>query len=420
MTLEEIKAKYDNKEYFKKVKRRTWKNKEVAVFYEWLADEREEVYYDGLGADGKLEPNRTYMNIARNMRSCCQLWDINYYPFQGIKDMIRTNACHNRFCDNCQNVLAVQRARKYGPILDALSNNYDIYHIVLTVPNCKKEFLSFTIDNMYQQIKYFVRLFSGNAKIKGLDFSGYGFFGAIRATEITKNQERDDFHPHLHTLFLFKKGLDLDKNRTHINKFSFDSEHVKRSHHKKVDGKPVNLFSDFDILLQKIWRLRIDGIRVTLKSIRSLKEGYSVFARNANGNYKETFKYATKGVFPRKEKTDKTEDMDGFDGVAELDRRHQEFVTLRDALDGRRIIQAYGKLNNFEFPDEIDQTAENDDEYWKVVGRLAEFDSAEQVFESFDYICKEAEKKNVVYISRRSISEVLGKGDEIEWELSNE
>lgn len=418
MTLQDIKEKYNNENQFDKIRRRIKNNRELSVFYEWLAEEREKIVYYGLGDDGRLEDNPTLMNTAKNVRDCCQYWDINYYPLQGVKDLLRTNLCHNRFCDNCQNVMSIQRFRKYAPFLDALAENFYIYHIVFTQPNCKKSDLGRAIDNIFTQIKYIIRLFSGNAKIRGYDFEKYGFFGAIRALEITKNAEDGTFHPHLHTLFVLDKGLKLDENRKYINSYSFKNEHAPRSHHK---GKPNRLFSDFEILLQKIWRLRLDGVRVNAKSIAELKIGYSVICDNANGNYKEVFKYATKGLFAKKKqekRKDDEEDFDGF-GIVESEReRYEDFKICYDALYGRRIIQGYGKLNCFKFAETIEQDAKNDEEYWKMVAKLCEIESAERVYEFFDYICEESKRKNVTYVSRKSISEVLAKEeDENAWEL---
>ena len=43
--------------------------------------------------------------------------------------------------------------------------------------------------------------------IAGVDFAQYGFVGAIRSFEIVISPT--EYHPHLHCLFLMKKGLNL-------------------------------------------------------------------------------------------------------------------------------------------------------------------------------------------------------------------
>ena len=115
-------------------------------------------------------------------------------------------------------------------------------------------------------------------------FEKYGFFGAVRALEITREKARPDyFHPHFHCLFILKKGMKLDEGRKHITSFSYDDEDYKRRHRKKVDGQVSRYFGDFEILLQKIWRLRIEGVKVNKKNIENLSEGYSVICNNAKG-----------------------------------------------------------------------------------------------------------------------------------------
>ena len=332
--------------------------------------------------------------IAQNVRDCSKLWDVDYYRLQGVKDILRTNLCKNRFCDNCQNAISIQRERKYAPFLDALARLYDIYHVVFTIPNPEREELRPAVDNMYKQIGYIVRLFAGNAKIKGVDFEKYGFLGAVRSLEITKGSDGDTFHPHFHCLFIMRKGLRLDCNRTHINRFSFNNPDIKRKHRKKYVGRVDRYFSDFEILLQKVWRLRIDGVKVNLKNIASLQEGYSVICDNADKDYKEVFKYATKGVF-----------KDGEDNAA---RGYVDFVPLVYTLYRRKLIQGYGLLNKYKFDITIEQDARADAEYNSVVQKLRELESPERVFEYLTEINKELQSKNITYISRSTIGELMG------------
>lgn len=380
MNLSEIKMKLDSKEKFGRVTRRIKKNETVASYYEQLSEER---------ADEVLK------RTAKNLRDCCQYWDINYYRLQDVKDVLHTNLCKNTFCENCQNSLSIQRERKYAPLLDELARTYDVYHIVFTVPNCAGNDLCATVENMYKQFAYVVRLFTGNAKIKGYDFAQYGFLGAVRALEITKSKARGDFHPHFHCLFVVRKGLRLDENRKHINSYSFNNPDVeKKSHKKRTEWKPERYFGDFEILLQKVWRLRVDGVKVTRKSLEDLREGYSVICDNADGKYKQVFKYVTKGIFTKDEES-------ALNGYA-------DFVVLRDTLYRRKVIQGYGLLNKFKFEANIEQDARTDQEYLEIVKTLHELENPERVFEFLSEIVGEIEKKNITYISRSTIAEILG------------
>ena len=379
MNLQDIKEKLNAKEKFGKLTRRIKKNDIVAEWYEML--------YDDTGEE-------TFPRVAQNVRDCSKLWDIDYYRFQGVKDILRTNLCKNRFCDNCQNTISIQRERKYAPFLDALAKNFDIYHIVFTIPNPEREELRPAVENMYKQIGYIIRLFTGNAKIKGYDFAQYGFLGAVRALEITKGSDGRTFHPHFHCLFVLKKGLLINRKRVYVNSFSFNNPDVKKSHKRKEYGKPERYFSAFEILLQKIWRLRVDGVKVTNKSLCALKEGYSVVCENSAGKYKEVFKYATKGIF--KEGDDKV--LQGY----------VDFVPLYYTLYRRKLIQGYGVLNRFRFNETIEQDARADEAYQNVVRKLRELESPQRVFEFLSEINNELQSKNITYISRSSIGELMG------------
>ncbi len=382
MNLATVKELLNTKERFASVQRRTRRNETIATYYEELAD---------------LQDNTTFINVADRMRKCCQFWDIDYYRFQGVKDTLRTNACHNRFCDHCQNVLSTQRERKFAPLLDELARTYDVYHIVFTVPNVYREELRPCLDRMYKEFAYIVRLFTGNAKIKGRDFEGYGFIGAVRAVEITKNRAENTFHPHFHTLFILRKGQKLDQNRRNINSYSFNNPDAKKSHKKQEGGAgvPQRLFSDFEVLLQKVWRLRYDGVKLTQANIKALKEGYSVICDNARGHYKEVFKYATKGVFKEGEESA----VNGY----------HDFEALQNALYRRKLIQGYKALNGFNFETTIAQDIQADELYSRVIADLRKLEEPMRVYEYLNEIQEELKRGNVTYISRSTIAELLGR-----------
>ncbi len=417
MNLDDIKKKAKSKEQFEKLQRRTWKNKELSKFYTYLAEEHLEVYYDRMDQErGKIEPNRTYMNTAKNVALCAKWWKIDYYKLQGVKDMKYGNLCHNRFCDNCQNEIAKQRAKKYEPVLDRLAEDFDLYHLVFTVPNPLKRCLCGCLDVMYKNIKYMFRLLSGNVKIDGYNFEQFGYWGAVRALEITESKNEREFHPHFHCIVLFRKGLRLDENRTHVNVYSFDREHVKKGWTKQ-DGTLVNKFSDLEILLQKIWRLRIDGIEVNADNIERLPLGYSVMCRKAD-NYKEVFKYATKGCL--KHSPDEKNMDDGERNKRFLSRLN-DFEILEKALKHRKVVQGYGKLYHWKFADVVDQSIDfaNDQYYLEAIKLLHKVENPDEVLECFDDMMetmKNSKKNNISYISCSSVCSMFG-NDGDDWEL---
>lgn len=375
MNLSDIKEKLNCVEKFERVHRRIKKNNTIAAYYDELAEER--------GDD-------TMKRVAQNMRDCCGYWDIDYYRFQGVKDVLRTNCCKNTFCENCQNSLSIQRERKYAPLFDELARTCRLYHVVFTVRNCRGEELRNVVENMYKQFGYIIRLFTGNAKIKGYDFEQYGFLGAVRALEITKNKVRGDFHPHFHCVFVVREGARLDEERMYINKYSFNNPDVGGKYWE-IERK----FNAFEILLQKVWRLRIDGVKVNRKHIEELPLGYSVICDKCEkGKYHQVFKYATKGILTSK---DENSALNGY----------ADFVPLRDTLYRRKVIQGYQCLNRFKFDVNIEQDARADEAYQEVLEKLRELEEPARVFEFLSEITGEIKRKNVTYISRSTIGEIL-------------
>ena len=87
-------------------------------------------------------------------------------------------------------------------ILEQLPTTRFIF-ITFTVKNCSADKLSQTIDMMNQGFKDLTnknRKISCSAKFKN------NMLGYIRAMEVTYNQEKDTYHPHIHCIFALKAG----------------------------------------------------------------------------------------------------------------------------------------------------------------------------------------------------------------------
>lgn len=132
---------------------------------------------------------------------------------------------------------------------------------------------------MFKSFKSLNRYLNNDLKIKGLDFEQYSYIGAIRSLEVTF--KGDNYHPHLHCIFAFKSPL---MNYRYIeNTFS----NSKKNGHRK--------FTDFEVLLQKIWSLLNNKIKVTKKNIEELELGYSCTVDDIDeSSAYEVFKYMTK------------------------------------------------------------------------------------------------------------------------------
>lgn len=110
------------REYFQKIKFRIIHNYQIAEFYENMYEERGE---------------EKFLNQSKVIGSCCKWWDVDFYQLLKVKDIKRVNLCHDKFCFNCQSMLAQQRQQKYAPKLDELRKDFEVFHMVVTVPNCE-------------------------------------------------------------------------------------------------------------------------------------------------------------------------------------------------------------------------------------------------------------------------------------------
>lgn len=348
------------KEDFVKIQSKTQWNARLSEFYDQL--EEDTGYH-------------RYADRSHNIKLCCRFAKVDYYRMQRTKDIKEVYTCKDRFCVYCQSSLAARREQKYKPMLDEYAQYYDIYHLTMTVKNPFRDDLRSTVFKMFKKFKYFTRFLSGDKKIKGISFEDYGYVGLIRSLEITLCSDTS-FHPHFHCMVLFRKGLKL--SGAHKNQFSY----------KEGDACPY-LFTDFEILIQKIWYLLMNDIEVTKDSIEALHQGYScMLQRVDHGDYHEVFKYVLKGLL----------DSDGF--FLEYD----DFVALERAFFRRHIIQGYGLLWKVQEDPTLDE--EVDELYEEEVARLKRFEDP-VVFLVYGGVDEMLSDPVCTYISRSSIRRSL-------------
>jgi len=265
---------------------------------------------------------KTLTNKIDNLDNCNKFWEIDKFVEHRQKWVTKQNLCKDRFCSNCKKVKQASRMSKYIPVLEQYQDT--LYHLVLTLPNCKGEDIFKTYDKMSKNFKSLIRYFTGNAKIKGIDFSSWGYQGAVRSLEVTFR--KDSYHVHFHV------GLVLDENvitkKNIINTYSFN---------KKCDFPELKrLFCKEEILIQKIWYLLMNDMKVTKKAIEELEEGYScTMDKFPEEDFAELFKYMTK-------------DKDEVGNILTYDN----FKALYQGLYRVKQIQGYGVL--YRIVDSID------------------------------------------------------------------
>lgn len=348
---------------------------EVKLPTDYFEEVQKKVEYNQVYADHymrKFENTnlRKYEKLSENVRNCHKSWFGDHYKKTGYFNVKRVYHCHNRWCWLCNHLKQAKRLYEYHLRFEELLKSYDLYHVVFTVPNCPGNNLKYVLERMQKGLKKIIRYFQGFGKLDGFYFSEYGFVGAIRSFEIVINPT--DYHPHLHCLFLLKKGLEFPK--TEINKYSF-------SYGSAV---PVRKFSKFEIFLQKLFFLTANGQKVNAHNIQSLPIGYSCIVDFVEGDaWHEVFKYATKMS------------KDGSSTCT-----YEQFCLLDDILHRFKMLQGYGIFYDMEDPEpDADPSAEI--LFEKVLILLNRIESPDRdISVALDKLVDELHRKKLTVISK--------------------
>lgn len=323
----------------------------------------------------KLLSEGENLNLSSKMDSienCNQFWHLDKYEQQKVKDFKRTNLCKDKFCNNCKKVKQASRMTQFIPHLQELEKEFDLFHVTLTVPNTNNhDYLKLidSIKNMFSSYRKLNHYLLGIKKIKDIDFNNV-YFGSLRSLEVTFNG--DSYHPHLHCIFVMKKGFKLSKR--------FKNTYSK----SKKNG--LRKFSAFEILIQKIWRLSYESIKVTKKNIDDLEIGYSCSIDPIEEeHYFEVFKYMTKS----------NNDDDLF-------MSYDNFKVLYYSLKSVRQIQGYGILYNIKEDLNLEKLV--DEYYNNLINELQEKEKPVEVSESPTDLLN---NNDYVLISRKKIFSYL-------------
>ena len=306
-----------------KLEERTVNNDLIASYYETYANR-----------------GNNFEEKAKRLRKCGRSFFFNEYNRMLVADLKKIYLCKDSFCINCQRFKSVTRVVRYTPILEQATKEHDLYMLTLTATNCSDLTYDSTVDRMLKAYYTLHRYLTGNAKIRGYDFSHLGYAGSVRGFETTFNTKRRDdgqeYHPHIHSILALSKNVYLNKNT--LNDYSESYKDVFKEG-KKTREKVTRAFSQLEIDIQKIWYLLINNQKVTAKAINNLDVGYSCTLDRADEKaYVEVFKYAVKS----------------FDD----NNMHLETIqwrTLQQALLGRQTIQGYGIFRSIQDAENIDQ-----------------------------------------------------------------
>lgn len=320
-------------------------NKTIVGYYQRFATEMETIEQkEGyifltdsiIGFDSKLLSRK-----GSNLDWCNKYWQLDKYEIQKIKEFKKANLCHDKFCANCKKVVQAGRMAKYIPELEKYKSN--LFHLTLTIPNCSGQDLNFMYKKMAKSFRTLIRYLDCRLKVKGINFERFKYQGAVRSLEITFNG--DSYHPHFHVGIVL--GSTLSRKNT-INTYSYNNKNGIR--------ELKRLFSKEEILIQKIWYLLMNDIKVTKSSIDELEEGYSCAIEHFNeDDYAELFKYISKGS-----------DEEGHILT------YENFISLYYGLYRVKQIQGYGCL--YRIDDSID-LEELDKQYEEYIQEITKKES---------------------------------------------
>ena len=181
-------------------------------------------YYERYLSEIQNPQFKTIENKIKNISDCNQFWDLDAYHKSLIKDYKKTNLCKDKFCNNCKKVKQASRMAKYMPELEQYKDF--AHHLTLTAPTVEGSTLGDRIKLMSKSYRMLNRYLNGTEKIKGLDFSDWGYKGSIRSLEVT--YKNTIYHPHYHC-FLVLEGLEMS-SKTNINDYmiKFELEVIKQ------------------------------------------------------------------------------------------------------------------------------------------------------------------------------------------------
>lgn len=290
-------------------------------------------YYQKFSLDSSVAFSKDLLSKkGERLDYCNKYWQLDKYEKQKIKDFKKTNLCHDKFCANCKKIIQAGRMARYIPELEKYKSK--LYHLTLTVPNCSGQELNFTYKKMAKSFRTLIRYLDCRLKIKGINFSRFKYEGAVRSLEVTF--KGDSYHPHFHVGIVLDFELGRKKD---INTYSYNNKNGIR--------ELKRLFSKEEILIQKIWYLLINDIKVTKSSIDELEEGYSCAIEKFNeDDYAELFKYISKGS----DEEGKTLTYDNF-------------VSLYYGLYRVKQIQGYGCLYRIDDDIDLEELDKQYDEY---------------------------------------------------------
>lgn len=198
---EEIEIEEENVEDKKEKKSKDKKIKKVSKIEEHLKKPKELKILQAIFIDLMIKLNEKTLNV-KNINVGRLLLCANFLLFlksnSGHYKLRRANLCGNRFCPICSWVEAKRNAFKILELIMYVREieKKELVFMTLTVPNCKGEDLTVTIDKLNKSFKRLME----TKRFKNI------CLGYIRKLEVTYNEEANTYHPHFHIIMAVNKS----------------------------------------------------------------------------------------------------------------------------------------------------------------------------------------------------------------------
>lgn len=278
-------------------------------------------------------PHFTEKTIERINNCATFLQSVSNFDRNRSK-IVKANRCMNRFCPICMATKARKEAYMLLIILKFLScaKGYEFIFLTLTVPNVTGNELVRELDEQYLALKRLIQ----RKEFKAISN------GFIRKTEITYNQKRNDFHPHIHMLIAVNKSYFTEKS-LYVSQHkwqeiwkkckkdnSITQVHVKKANESSFKELAKYEAKDFDMLgySQEVF----DVFYKALKGRKTL---------TFNGCFQEAKKMYKEGKLDKYKEVDKTEYVDTFFHMFNYSKSKYDFIKERP-MNNEELVKYNG------------------------------------------------------------------------------
>lgn len=114
----------------------------------------------------------------------------------GSRRLVQANFCKDVMCPQCNWRRSLRMFGEVSACMNMLQSDYDFIFATFTIKNCDASNLDNTCDSIQKAYSKMMRL----KKIKNV------VLGAFSALEITYNRKTNEYHPHLHCIFVVPKS----------------------------------------------------------------------------------------------------------------------------------------------------------------------------------------------------------------------